>query len=787
MSMDVPKYVAHTPPMGDPDRWQTMYAHVMGQPDENEGVAPMARRFAGVFNAAEWAYIAGMLHDIGKYSDRFQEYLRRCHEDQMQGGTGRALSGGGDHKSAGAYCSDKMTGLGEMGFNPIALAILGHHGGIPALTDITTRPVSAEEQSVWEECMRRALEDIPELRELNPNLDVDLLVRMSHTEREMFVRMLFSCLVDADSLDTERHFRRARSEVRRWQISFAEWEKIFHENQRQLQEKAASEARTDLERTVNRVRREVYEDCLKAAQLPPGVFRLTVPTGGGKTRASLAFALAHIRYHERQPGSVPHRRIIYAIPYTSIIDQTAVVFREIFGEEALILVHHSGVPEGKVADDGTEDSGDGWSSWRRLACENWDAPLVLTTTVQLFESLFSCRPGQCRKLHNIAQSVLIIDEVQMLPPGLLKPIVDALKTLVKYYGVTVVLCSATQPALFGRQSYLKGFEQVHDIVVHPEEHFRVMRRVRYRVEREPWDWTRVAEEMTRMAHHPKQCVTVVNTRADALHLLQAVRKILGEGNSSLYHLSTLLCGAHRQDILRAIRQRLAEGRDCMLVATQVIEAGVDVDFPFAMRAIAGFERIIQLAGRCNRQGRLPRGEVVVFFPSEGRLPPDFYRTATERTKLLLSRGAVDYDDPAQCTDYFRQVYQDISTDEYGIQNSRRRYDFPEVATKFRMITEPARPVLVRYTPEAARYEWVINELRNGHLSREVWRNAQPLLVNLMVRDIERLKSAGQIIDVLPDHPDTLYLWEGDYDEVEGMVGVLTDPVDPDLRSGQEKR
>ncbi|MCS6776125.1 MAG: CRISPR-associated helicase Cas3', partial [Chthonomonadaceae bacterium] len=568
-------------------------------------------------------------------------------------------------------------------------------------------------------------------------------------------------------------------------VSFAEWEKVFRANQQQLQEIADSEARTELERTVNRVRREVYEACLKAAQLPPGVFRLTVPTGGGKTRASLAFALTHICHHEKQSGGTHLRRIIYAIPYTSIIDQTAMVFRDIFGENAPILVHHSGAFEDRASGNGDEDGGDGLSSWRRLACENWDAPLVLTTTVQLFESLFSCKPGQCRKLHNIACSVLILDEVQMLPPGLLKPIVDALKTLVKYYGVTVVLCSATQPALCGKHVYLSGFEQVRDIVAHPEEHFRLMRRVEYRVELESWGWLRVAEEMTRDTRRPRQCLTVVNTRADALRLLKTLREILGE-DRSVCHLSTLLCGAHRQNVLKDIRRRLAEEQDCILVATQVIEAGVDVDFPFAMRAIAGFERIIQLAGRCNRRGRLPRGEVVVFFPAEGRLPPEFYKTATERTKLLLSRGSVDYDDPAQCTEYFRQVYQDIDTDELGIQSSRRRCDFPEVAAKFRMITELTRPVLVRYAPEAALYDRIIRELSEGGLSREIWRRAQPLLVNLLARDVERLMETGQIADALPEYPDTLYLWKGDYDEVEGMVGVLQDPVDPDLRCGQRQ-
>lgn len=759
-------YYAHTP--NDQGQWQTMEAHTLGEMEKSDGVAILAREFAQPFGAGDLAYAAGLLHDAGKYSDQFQDYLQRCWQAKQAGHQGKVTPGGGDHKRAGAHLSYRL-------FNPskpnmVGMTVLGHHGGLSAWHEVKNEAPNLEEEERLEQCIARALNDIPALRDLTGGIALPPAVGKNEVSVEMFVRMLFSCLVDADSLDTEQHFNLAQAHERGRKASLRDWEQRLRDNQEALQEVAAQNAVSKLEQTVCRIRREVYEYCLEAASLPQGAFQLTVPTGGGKTRASLAFALAHANQADH-----PLNRIIYAIPYTSIIDQTAQVFREILGEDAPILVHHSALPDEEKGKPG-EEEGDGESSWRRLAAQNWDAPLILTTTVQLFESLFACAPSRCRKLHNIANSVIILDEAQTLPLTLLKPILDGLKILVRYYGVTVVFCTATQPAFEIMAPHLKGFKEIRDIVPQPERHFRDMKRVHYTVQPDKWNWQRVAEEM--QSNPKSQCLTVVNTRADALKLLEALRQICGEDNPAIVHLSTLLCGAHRQDVLKEIKRRLKAGEPCLLASTQVIEAGVDVDFARALRAIGPFDRIVQAAGRCNREGKAELGEVTVFFPEGGGMPPDTYRTATEQAKILLKSGEVDFDDPAVCTRYFESLYHNVNTDAFQIQELRKALDYPKVASAFRLIDSPTKPVLVCYEPERERYEEVLAAATAGRVTRQVWQRAQPLLVNLFENDIRSLKQSGKIRDILPRYPDTLFAWQGNYDNVEGMVGVTRDPVDP---------
>ncbi len=755
--IDWTEYWAHSP--NDSGNAQMMEEHL-------RAVADMARDFATSFGAGDFAHWVGWLHDVGKYSDDFQDYLRRCHNDKLAGKKEKTRPGGNDHKNAGTRLASLLV---QKPKTDAGVLVLGHHGGMPALTaSVVDSTLNANLDTV----IARAHQCLPYLKALPAQRPMPPAAGSSKNkcemqrEREMFLRMVFSCLVDADSLDTERHFQAGVYAKREWNASLQEWKELLNAKQVDLQAKAQT-AIGGTAPTVNEVRGEVYHACIAAGGEPQSAFSLTVPTGGGKTLASLAFALAHATDPQH-----PLDRIIYAIPYTSIIDQTAGVFRDLLGDEAPILVHHSALPE-----NAKEDDGKGGSSWRRLVSQNWDVPLTVTTTVQLFESLFSNAPGRCRKLHNLANSVIILDEAQMLPISLLKPILDALKILVRYYHTTVVFCTATQPAFDTLSQHLSGFPKINSIVPVEQQkrHFEVMKRVTYHVEPEAWDWAQVAAAMRK--DDLTQCLAIVNTRANAIALLEAL------DDPEAFHLSTLLCGAHREEVLRQVRKRLKEGGSCRLVSTQVIECGVDVDFPRVLRAIGPLDRIVQAAGRCNREGLRENGEVIVFQPSQGKMPPGEYETMVAETRLLLQEADLDFHDPELYRRYFLTLYGSkgsVETDKPGIQKLRQEMDFPEVAKQFRMIQQDTRPVLVCYEPKQILFEQISQAARAGHMTRELWRKAQPLLINLYTRDIEAQKKAGHLQDTIPSSPDTLYLWIGEYDDKthRGLVGLFADPADP---------
>jgi CRISPR-associated endonuclease/helicase Cas3 len=487
---------------------------------------------------------------------------------------------------------------------------------------------------------------------------------------------------------------------------------------------------------------------VSAADQPPGIYRLAVPTGGGKTRSSLAFGLHHAIKHDLS-------RVIVAIPYTSIIDQTAGDYRAILGDKA-VLEHHSAVV---LEDEETPET-----LRVRLASQNWDAPVVVTTTVQLFESLFANRPSRCRKLHNIANSVLILDEAQTLPIHLLGPILDVLQELVDNYKVTVVLCTATQPAFEGESQYLKGLKEVRDIVPDPGRYFRELKRVTYDIIPERWDWVRVADEMKSCS----QSLAIVNTRKDALALLDALE------DPDALHLSTLLCGAHRRKVLEDdVKQRLRNDASCRLVSTQVVEAGVDLDFPLVLRAMGPLDRIVQAAGRCNREGRMAQpGRVIVFDPQEGSAPRGAYKTAMAEAEIILKQPGVDLHNPEVFEDYFQRLYQDVDTDKKNVQALREKLDFPEVAKRFRMIEKNTTPVIVNYGSGKALE--LINEAKyTGVVSKHLWRRLQPFAVNLYEYKFKQCQAKGLVEEVIPG----VWLWKGAYDKVRGIRDIIRDPAD----------
>jgi CRISPR-associated endonuclease/helicase Cas3 len=553
--------------------------------------------------------------------------------------------------------------------------------------------------------------------------------------------MLYSCLVDADFLDTEAHFHPDTAAEREGIPMLDALWPVFAETMA-----GVTGRRRD---AVGLVRDEVYRACLAAGELAPGLFRLTVPTGGGKTLAGLGFGLRHALVHGLE-------RVIVAVPYTSITEQTATVYRGVFAEalgERTVLEHHSAI---EPRHDGEE--GEAGPQWGRLAAENWDAPLVVTTTVRLFESLFARTPSACRRLHRVANSVVILDEAQTLPVRLLAPILDALRGLSTHYRTSVVLCTATQPALTATPGF-EGLENVREIAPEPPRLFRALARVRYEwpAAGDSWDWARVADEM----RTERQALVVVNTKRDALALLHT----LGEG---ALHLSTLLCGAHRRDVLAEVRRRLKDGEPCLLVSTQVVEAGVDLDFPLVLRALGPLDRIVQAAGRCNREGKLAAGRVVIFRPAEGGMPPAEYRGGARVAEQMLNAGDVDPDDPDTFLRYFAQLYRQVELDGANVQGTRSALDFPETAKRFCMIEDDGISVLVRYGRGQSwrRFEALVERLRRpGGVTRAALRQAQPYVVSVQSRLRDEFLKAG----LLEEIAEELYVWRSGYHPVRGLT------------------
>jgi len=688
-------------------------------------VAERAGQFAAKLGAKDVGLYAGLWHDLGKLLDDFQVFIADPSSHR-----------GPDHSTVGAIVAASW-------LEPLALIVGGHHGGLSSPSDLKARIQDTEQAARAREALRRARECLSRLEPDTPleSLLPDFLRGAEEPELrrrlEMFLRLVFSALTDADFLDTEQHFHPQQAAVRARYPSLQDLWSRFAEDQARLNESGGG--------PVNALRAEVYRACLDAASSPQGIFRLTVPTGGGKTRSGMGFALRHALEHDLD-------RVIVAIPYTSIVEQTVDVYRGIFGSEA-VVEHHSA-----VADDLDE--------WSRLASENWDAPIIVTTTVQLFESLFANRSSRCRKLHNIACSVVILDEVQTLPEGLLEPILDAIQELADHYGTTVVLCTATQPALESGP-YVRGLRSVREIIPNPARYFAALTRVRYETPagREPWPWERVAAEM----RDAPECLAVVNTKADALALLDAL------GDEKALYLSTSLCGAHRRDVLAEVRRRMAAAEPCRLVSTQVVEAGVDLDFPLVLRAAGPLDRIVQAAGRCNREGRLAEGRVVIFDPADGHLPPGTYRTATETTRNLLSQPTSDLNDPDLYRRYFLGLYQGVELDAERIQPERERLNYPEVAKRFRLIKDDTAPVIVRYGERAdADLPALLNAIRREEVPpRWAMRRLQPYLVSMRSRLLPRLESDGLARPIAAG----LWEWLGRYDAMRGLVAEGPDPAD----------
>lgn len=700
-------------------------------------VAGHAREMAQPFGGGDIAYLAGLWHDVGKADPEWQRRLIECEQ-----GTRRRV--GIDHKCAGALLAKKV------GCWIVGLIIHAHHGGLKH---------PRRDFSPWLEEMSRLRGPCQAIETLRMAMN-DLLVHDAPTSpahvtdelgAEMFLRMAYSAVVDADSLDTESHKLGGRPAERRSTMTLKQlWERF------EAQAVGGSVGGD----AVGRVRHEVLQACIEAAAKPRGFFRLTVPTGGGKTRSSMAFALRHGIEHGL-------RRVVVAVPFTTITQQTAMVYREIFGDDRAVLEHHSAASEGAGAASDDEDSFADDAVWQRLAAENWDAPVVVTTTVQLFESLFSNRRSKTRKLHNLSRSVIILDEAQALPAGLLSPILSGLDQLRAHYGATVVFSTATQPALDLISEF--GKVEAEEIVRDRERHFEMLRRVEYDWRTEArHDWQQVAQWL----RGEQSALIIVNTKRHATELLDELN------DSEVLHLSTLLCGAHRTMVLNKIRRLLAAGSPCRVVSTQVVEAGVDLDFDTVFRSEAPLDAIIQAAGRCNREGRLGErgGRVVIFRPPDDASPPGVYRSGRDIAKVVRELPGFDLDTPQTVRSYFEWLIgAAVDPDKNRIQDSRKDLDFPAVAEKFRMIDEDTCDLIVDYPRcDLVKIDAMVEQLRSPRRPvREILRDLQPHTVSLLRHEYERLNSEGFVEEIAP--LGGVGRWRGQYDEVRGIVAA-----DPDL-------
>ena len=703
--------------------------------------AQLAADFAADFGCREWGQVAGLWHDLGKYSEKFQKYIRSVNDPESHVG-----KNGGDHSTAGAlHALERFGMLGRIFAYPIA----GHHAGLPDWNEGGTAALAQRLQQ--RELLEKALAaGIPE----------DIFSHSAPTERAksgtdisraFWLRMLFSCVVDADFLDTEAFFEPDKARERGGYPTLNDLLPLFTGFMREKQAAAK-------DTPVNRIRADILNQCTAKASQAPGLYSLTVPTGGGKTLSSLAFALQHAVAHGQ-------RRIIYVIPYTSIIEQTADQFRQVWqGCDDPVIEHHSNLD---VADEQRDNARS------RLACENWDAPVIVTTTVQFFESLFASRTSRCRKLHNIAGSVVILDEAQLLPPDFLAPILEALSELQKNYGVTILFSTATQPALGPHKTMdfdFKGLAGITEIMADPASLFTQLKRTELSVMgslQEPQSWDDVA---SRLKEHDS-ALCIVGRRDDARTLWQ----LMPEGT---FHLSALMCGAHRSNRIGEIKQRLREEMPTRVISTQLVEAGVDLDFPVVYRSLAGLDSIAQAAGRCNREGLLEKGDVIVFAPPS-TIPAGHLRQAAEIGRSLLMAEEETLT-PDGFTEFFRRFYwlRGDRLDKERIidllrNDSQLQVSFREAARRFRLIDEAAQaPVIVRYRNDA-----MIARLEREQPDRRLLRQLQRYVVNLPRRLHCQLLASGAIREI---HPGIFVQAHGAlYDENLGFCPDKSIVYEPD--------
>lgn len=660
-------------------------------PHHLERACILCSDFLSEFGYGGWGSVLGLFHDFGKYGERFQQVLR--HERT-----------GVDHASPGAALV-YSTYRKRPGVMLAASVIASHHSSL-SLCDAQTMRRICQGSGIRQDSegyefslfgpseIQRAASywlkhfPTPVLKPEPPDFSTQ---EDDHLSKMLFLRFLYSALVDADYSSSAEHFEPdylTRYSGPCLDIGDAQ----ARLDALQAQKRVGSTASDAL----NRLRDRLFDDCRAAAKQPPGLFTLTAPTGLGKTLSLLSFALEHCKQHGQ-------RRVIVVVPFLSVIEQNVKDYRQVI--PALLEIHSN-----------AEDT-------VRELSQRWDTPCIVTTNVGLLQPLFSNLPGACRHLHQLANSVIVFDEAQSLSPHLLDATLRTVKLLCTQYGCSVVFSTATQPD-FDKRPGLTW--RPREIARDPDALFLSTRRVTY-----DWriDYPTPLEQIAReIAEAPQACV-IVNLRAHARKLYRLTAERCGEADT--FFLTSDLCPAHRLAMLETVRERLADGQPCRLIATQCIEAGVDLDFPLLYRALAPLEAIIQAAGRCNRNGDTPSGRVVVFVPDEDRLypPGSYYQKAALKVKALASRHPIDCSQLDHVREYYELLYAYGDGDDPALRDAIAREDFGGTAVAYRLIENSGAPVIVPYEGEQALYDKIRAELDAKGLTPQLLRKARPITVS----------------------------------------------------------
>nr|WP_202945743.1 CRISPR-associated helicase Cas3' [Acetonema longum] len=737
------EFIAHVR-KNDDGTWAS--PHLLSQ--HLDGTAGLAETFAAKFHSGKWGKIAGLAHDAGKGRPEWQKYIGAKsgydEEAHLEGKSGKV-----PHAIHGARLTEDILGKGPGRL--LAYCIAGHHAGLP---DWSSAEGAGQSSLQFQEDHVKDLNNVAgfildKMQSSKPGTPPWKFSR--GLDVSLWIRMLYSCLVDADFLDTESYMDDAQAGIRGDYCSIPELLERFHQFSKKLDETAENTK-------VNAIRRSIREKCIQMAQKPQGIFSLSVPTGGGKTLSGLAFGLEHAKKHDLD-------RIIYVIPYTSIIEQNADVFRSVVGADQ-VVEHHSSLDE----DDSTVKS--------RLASENWDAPIIVTTTVQFFESLFAAKSSRCRKLHNIVNSVVVLDEAQLVPVEYLAPILETMQLLVAHYHVTFIISTATQPA-FGERivdgKSFPGLKNIKEIMGNREEVKSLYDSLkRYQVQlpediRTPSVWEDIAAALKQY----EQVLCIVSDRKSC----RTLHGLMPEGT---FHLSALMCGRHRTEIIEKIKQKLKNKEPVRVISTQLVEAGVDMDFPVVYRALAGLDSIAQAAGRCNREGKLSGLGQVIVFNAPKKAPIGILRKAEETTRSIFLSGCQDPSDHAVYERYFSELYWKAnSLDEKEIlrylkpDSQECSIYFRTAAEIFRIIDDSQlKTIIVRYDES----EKLIDLLKSRGPDRWLMRKIQRYTVNIYNTDFYHMQQRGAIEEV---QPNIFALATNlDYSRDTGLL-VDETPFDPD--------